>query len=85
MGRDWYILQLGQSDGNSFCGDVVLGSYNKAARNEDNILDKLFKNAYLIGVLSWKCIWTSKKYEIQLYEFLILEGCITTVYIFSQT
>ena len=26
-----------QSDGNSFCGDVVLDSFNKASREEDNI------------------------------------------------
>ena len=29
-----------QSDGNSFCGDVVLDSFNKGFRDEDNILDQ---------------------------------------------
>ena len=27
------------ADGNSFCGDVVVGSINMAYRNEDSILD----------------------------------------------
>ena len=28
-----------QSDGNSFCRDVVLDSYNKASQDEDKFLD----------------------------------------------
>ena len=35
-----------QSDGNSFCEDVVLDSFNKASRNEDNILDQVYKSKY---------------------------------------
>ena len=31
-----------QSDGNSFCGDIVLDSFNKAYRDEDNILDQIY-------------------------------------------
>ena len=31
-----------QSDGNSFCGDVVLDSFNKASRDEDQILDQIY-------------------------------------------
>ena len=30
-----------QSDGNSFYGDVVLESFNKTSRDEDNILDQI--------------------------------------------
>ena len=30
-----------QSDTNSFCGDVVLDSFNKASRDEDKILDQV--------------------------------------------
>ena len=33
-----------QSDGNRFCGDVVLYSYNMAYRPEDNVLDKKYEN-----------------------------------------
>ena len=29
-----------QSDGNSFCGDVVLHSFNMSYSDEDNILDQ---------------------------------------------
>ena len=32
-----------QTDGNSFCGVVVLDSFKKASRDEDNILDQIIK------------------------------------------
>ena len=32
-----------QSDGKSFCGDVVLDGFNKAFRDEDTILDQTYK------------------------------------------
>ena len=35
-----------QSEWNRFCGDVVLDSFYKASRNEDNIIDQLYKNKY---------------------------------------
>ena len=31
-----------QSDGNSFGGDVVLNSFNKASWDEENILDQVY-------------------------------------------
>ena len=30
------------SDDNSFCGDIVLDSFNKVSKNEDNILEQIF-------------------------------------------
>ena len=36
-----------QSDGNSFCGDVVLDSFNVEYRNEDSILDQIWKTDIL--------------------------------------
>ena len=36
-----------QSDGNSFFGDVVLDSFNKASRGEDDILDQIYKSKYV--------------------------------------
>ena len=36
-----------QSDGNSFCGDVVLDSFNNASRDEDNILDQIYASKYV--------------------------------------
>ena len=36
-----------QSDGNSYCGDIVLDSLNKASWDEDNILDQMYKNKYV--------------------------------------
>ena len=35
-----------QSDGNGICGDVVLDNINKASRDEDNILDQMYKRKY---------------------------------------
>ena len=36
------LYSVMQSDGNSFCGNVVLDSFNKAYRNEDSILDQIY-------------------------------------------
>ena len=36
-----------QSDGNSFGGDIVSDSFNKTLRDEDNILDKIYKSQYV--------------------------------------
>ena len=36
-----------QSDGNSFSGDVVLNSFNKASWDEDNILYPVYKSKYV--------------------------------------
>ena len=36
-----------QSDGNSFCGDVVSDSFNKRFRDEDKILDQIYQNKYV--------------------------------------
>ena len=33
------LYSVMQFDGNSFCGDVVLDSFNKSSRDEDIILD----------------------------------------------
>ena len=37
-----YRHSVMQSEENRFCGDVALNSFNKASRNEDNILDKRY-------------------------------------------
>ena len=49
-----------QSDGNSFCGDVVLESFNKASQDEDKILDQIFKSKH------------SSSTKTEFYEFLVL-------------
>ena len=36
-----------QSNGNSFCGDVIFDSFNKAFRDEDNILDQMYEHKYV--------------------------------------
>ena len=36
-----------QSDGNSFCGDVVSDSFNNTFRDEYNILDQIYKSKYV--------------------------------------
>ena len=35
------------SDGNSFCGDVVVDSFNKTSWDEDKILDQICKSKYV--------------------------------------
>ena len=49
-----------QSDGNSFWGDVVLESFNKAYRDEYNIFDQMIKSKYVLIHI------------MKLYEFLVL-------------
>ena len=60
-----------QSDGDSFCGDVVLDSFNKASRDENNILDKKYKSKYIRIIFMTililydiirKCILTQQKH-----------------------
>ena len=46
LGRPEYSVM--QSDGNSFGGDVVSGSFNKTFLDEENILDQIYKS---------KCFW----------------------------
>ena len=43
-----------QSDGNSFCGDVVLDGFNEIFRDEDNILDSIYKskNVHIIIMMA---------------------------------
>ena len=36
-----------QSDGSSFCEDVVLDSFNMVSRDEDNILEQIYKSKYV--------------------------------------
>ena len=36
-----------QSDGNRFGGDVVFDSFNKASRDEQDILDQIYKSKYV--------------------------------------
>ena len=36
-----------QSDGNSFCEDVVSESFKKTFRDEDNILYQIYKSKYV--------------------------------------
>ena len=41
-----YTYSVMQSDGNSFCGDVVSDSFNKQSRDENNILDQIYESTY---------------------------------------
>ena len=38
---EFFVYSVMQSDGNSFCGYVVLDSFNKASRDEDSILSTI--------------------------------------------
>ena len=56
-----------QSDVNSFCSDVVLNSFKKASRDEDNILDQekqlcsiFIKMIFILYNIIRKCILTQQ-------------------------
>ena len=83
-----------QSDGNSFCGDVVLDSFNKASRDEVNILNQIYKSTYL-RLFTMKVLFFitfhenaykyKSSYKTQYLEFFVLECCITLVVHFLQS
>ena len=43
-----------ESDGNSFCGDVVLGSFHMSYRDQDNILEQKYEKQNIMGILLWR-------------------------------
>ena len=51
-----YFLNFGysvmQSDGISFCGDIVLDTFNKTSRDADNILYQIFKIKYVRNIIT---------------------------------
>ena len=51
-----------QSDGNSFFGDVVSGSFNKTFRDKDNYLEQIYKSKYV------RIIFVMILISIKLYE-----------------
>ena len=66
-----WIYSVMPSDGNSFCGNVVLDSFNKASWDDDKILDQIYESKYvqiiktkiliLYNILR-KCILTQQKH-----------------------
>ena len=76
-----------QSDGNSFGGDVVLNSFNKASRDEDNILDQVYLNYkdLKIFALFWSkmlslsrntLLSSTRRHPRKNYSHLIASHCI---------
>ena len=69
-----------QSDGNSFCGDVVSDSFIKASRDEDNILKQIYEGKYariiiLVILILYNIIRKCIHYRStkpQFYEFLVV-------------
>ena len=54
-------MSVMQSDGNSFCRDVVLGGFNMAYRDEDSILEQkcekyIFK-IFIMKILYFRSDW----------------------------
>ena len=46
-----FMHRVMQSDGNSFCGDVVSYSFSKTSRDEDNILYQIYIKANIFVLL----------------------------------
>ena len=58
-----------QSDGNSFCGDVVSDNFNKASRDEDKIVDQVIKaNMFRVFIIM----------NMMLVLYNIIRKCILT-------
>ena len=55
-----------QSDENSFGGDVVSDSFNKTSRDEEKILDQIYKNKYI-------------RFLMILILYNIIRKCILTI------
>ena len=91
-----YTYSVMQSDGNSFCGDVVSDSFNKQSRDENNILDQIFKSTYVRIIIMTifipydiirKCllIGTCNRTKTQFNEFFVVLWCIyINVYILQS-
>ena len=74
-----YTYSLMQSDGNSFCGDVVWYNLNKASRDEDNILDNSStKNEFYEFLVVIYCISLNMHFLQLLLKFKIF-----MIYIFE--
>ena len=76
-----------QSDGNGFCGDVVLDNFIKASRDEDNILDQIYKSKYvqifimmilIIFNIFWKCLKRQQSHQSP----ILLVPCCYVLYFF---
>ena len=52
--QDIITYSVMQSDGNSFCGDVISDTFNKASRDEDNILELIYKKKYVYVIFMLK-------------------------------
>ena len=46
------VVSVMQSDGNSFCGDVVWDSFYKASRDKENILDQKYQSKYVRNIIT---------------------------------
>ena len=78
-----------QSDGYSFCGDVVLDILNKASRDVDNIQDQIYQIRYvrifiMVILILYKIIWnciliTTVALKLNFIEFLVVM-CGISVY-----
>ena len=82
-----------QSDGNSFGGDVVLNSFNKVSRDEDNILDQGYKSKYvrifimmilILNNIIRKCILTVAL-KPNFFELLVVKDYISFNMHFPQS
>ena len=76
-----------QSDGNSFCGDVVMSSFIKTSRDEDKFLDQTYKCEYVRVIIMMILILYNIREctKTQLYELLVDKGCISFNMHFPQS
>ena len=78
------LCSVMQSVGNSFCGDVVLDSFNNACRVEDSILDQMYEKQICSDFTYKGLSFVQHLTKIHTYirkalkpKCLVLECCIT--------
>ena len=89
----YYLYSVTKSYANSFWGDVVLDTLNNVSRDEDNILNQIYKANmwfllwwFLISMTLYKnaCLhWIITK--TQFYELFFVESCISLNMYFLQS
>ena len=82
-----FIYIVKQSDGNSFCRDVVLNSFNKAYRDENNIIDQKYKTQICLDFYfnNFNSLFENahshnSSTKAQFYVFLVVMCCISIDY-----
>ena len=88
------VYSVTQSYANSFWGDVVLDTFNNVSRDEDNILDQIYKKQicpnFILMIFDFHNLYENAYYhwiitKTQFYELFLVESCISLNIHFLQS